>query len=182
MQVLTSFSTFKREALLIFIGTWIAVIKAEALFCRCHENISNVFALEDVPVIKLGKPSIPSECITYNTLNDSSRYWGTRGNNKCDQHLVSGHWYRFMGAAGVMMATYCIPQQSCDSYISGWISGHHPNNAFEKVSGSACMHYGLDCCYYSYNIEIRNCSGYYVYALPSTTQQCNARYCGVNGT
>ena len=24
-----------------------------ALFCRCHENISNVFALEDVPVIKL---------------------------------------------------------------------------------------------------------------------------------
>lgn len=128
------------------------------------------------------EPSIPPECITYNTLNDSSRYWGTRGNNKCDQHLVSGHWYRFMGAAGVMMATYCIPQQSCDSYISGWISGHHPNNAFEKVSGSACMHYGLDCCYYSYNIEIRNCSGYYVYALPPTTQQCNARYCGVNGT
>ena len=81
-----------------------------------------------------------------------------------------------------LLATYCIPQQSCDSCISGWISGHHPNNAFEKVSGSACMHYGLDCCYYSYNIEIRNCSGYYVYALPPTTQQCNARYCGVNGT
>ena len=24
-----------------------------ALFCRCHENISNVFTLDDVPVIKL---------------------------------------------------------------------------------------------------------------------------------
>ena len=48
-----------------------------------------------------------------------------------------------MGAAGVMMATYCIPKQSCDAYLSGWISGHHPNKAYEKVSGSACMHYQI---------------------------------------
>lgn len=128
------------------------------------------------------EPSIPAECTTYNTFNDSSRYWGTRGDSKCDNHLVSGHWYRFMGAAGVMMATYCIPIQSCDAYMSGWINGHHPNKTYEKVSGSACMHYVSDCCYYSYNIEIRNCSGYYVYALLPTIDYCNARYCGVNGT
>lgn len=103
------------------------------------------------------EPTIPAECTTYYTLNDSSRYWSTSGASKCDNHLVSGHWYRFMGAAGVMMATYCIPQYRCNAYMSGWISGNHPSVAYDKVSGTVCMHYTSSCCYTSYSIEIRNC-------------------------
>ena len=78
------------------------------------------------------------------------------------------------------MATRCIPRNRCNSQMSGWISGSNPSVADGKVTRTACMHSSSGCCthYYS-SVEIRNCSGFYVYNLPPTST-CNSRYCGVN--
>ncbi|RMX47718.1 hypothetical protein pdam_00012356 [Pocillopora damicornis] len=123
--------------------------------------------------------STPAECTSYTTLSESSRYWINTGGSECDNHLTHT-WYRFSGAAGIMMATRCIPRNRCNSQMSGWISGSNPSVADGKVTRTACMHSSSGCCthYYS-SVEIRNCSGFYVYNLPPTST-CNSRYCGVN--
>ena len=65
--------------------------------------------------------------------------------------------------------------------MAGWISGgDHPTVAYETVTRTACMHWSTSCCYNSYTIEIRNCSGFYVYMLKKPSD-CDQRYCGVNG-
>ena len=78
-----------------------------------------------------------------------------------------------------MMATRCIPRNRCNSQMSGWISGSNPRVAYEKVTTTACMHSSSSCCNYAFTVEIRNCSGFYVYKLPPTST-CSLRYCGVN--
>lgn len=79
-----------------------------------------------------------------------------------------------------MMATRCIPRNRCNSQMSGWISGSNPSVADGKVTRTACMHSSSGCCTYYYSsVEIRNCSGFYVYNLPPTST-CHSRYCGVN--
>ena len=80
------------------------------------------------------------------------------------------------------MATHCIPRQSCNSRMVGWIGGgDHPTIAYQKVTRTVYMHHKSSCHYLSYpGTDIRNCSGFYVYKLKSTTT-CFQRYCGVNG-
>ncbi|XP_078351531.1 uncharacterized protein LOC144636245 [Oculina patagonica] len=130
-------------------------------------------------------PAIPAECSSsvYNELNEANRYWSNDdlgGSTLCDTDtIVSNQWYRFTGAAGTMMATYCIPKESCNTHRTAWINGDHPNVAYGLVSTTVCMHWGLRCCDKSYPVDIRNCSGYYVYKLQYPSS-CSERYCGVN--
>ncbi|KAJ7330799.1 hypothetical protein OS493_021733 [Desmophyllum pertusum] len=77
-----------------------------------------------------------------------------------------------------MMASYCIPHSTCNTEMVGWVSGAHPTAAYELVTRTACMHYTSGCCQTNYPVEIRNCSGFYVYKLQPTGS--NQRYCGVN--
>ena len=126
---------------------------------------------------------IPTECnpSQYQELNESDRYWKhSAGKLLCDNHIASGQWYRFTGAAGTMMATYCIPKKSCKTYFVGWINGNHPSEAYQLVSATTCFHWKLDCCAWSRPIRIRNCSGYYIYELQNLLF-CHYRYCGVSG-
>ena len=128
---------------------------------------------------------VPDECTSYNVFNEPGRYWSSTGHSMiCDDNLASDHdgWYRFEGAAGIMMATHCIPIQSCNSHMAGWIGGgDHPSSAYQKVTRTAYMHYGSSCENVAYpETEIRNCSGFYVYKLQSVNG-CYQRYCGVNG-
>ena len=130
-------------------------------------------------------PGIPAECTPsgYNELNEANRYWRYNdGSIYCDDdNITDNQWYRFTGDAGTMMATYCIPQSTCNTEMTGWISGgDHPSTAYETVTRSVCMHWGASCCYTSYPVDIRNCSGFYVYKLQKPTS-CSQRYCGVNG-
>ena len=123
---------------------------------------------------------IPAECSQYKELNEADRYWKySIGGLHCDTHIASGQWYRFTGAAGRMMATYCIPKRSCDTLAPGWIKGNHPSEAYQLASATVCFHWNSNCCERSFPVQIRNCSGYYVYELQKT--DCHYRYCGVNG-
>ncbi|RMX43629.1 hypothetical protein pdam_00023621 [Pocillopora damicornis] len=126
--------------------------------------------------------AVPGECKSYNVLNEPGRYWSSTGHPlSCDKNLTSGGWYRFQGPAGKMMATHCIPRQSCNSRMVGWIGGgDHPTIAYQKVTRTVYMHHKSSCQFLSYpGTDIRNCSGFYVYKLKSTTT-CFQRYCGVN--
>ena len=124
---------------------------------------------------------MPAECTGYIELNEAERYWKqSTGNFSCDNLIESGKWYRFTGAAGRMMATYCIPKGSCNSRAVGWIDGNHPSEAYQLVSATVCFHWNSNCCAWSRPVQIRNCSGYYIYRLQKTVF-CLNRYCGVNG-
>ena len=129
--------------------------------------------------------SIPAECSPsqYQELNEADRYWNASVKSylACDKNFSThGAWYRFAGAAGSMMAPYCIPKQSCITHGAGWINGSHPSEAYQLVSTNACFHWGSNCCVKSSPVQIRNCSGYYVYKLQKP-ETCYYRYCGVNG-
>ena len=130
--------------------------------------------------------SIPAECTSsgYAELNEPNRYWSNDagGTKYCDFYAItSNQWYRFTGDAGTMMANYCIPKSSCNSDMAGWISGgSHPTVADGAITRTACMHWFSSCCYYAYTVEIRNCSGFYVYKLQQPGS-CYIRYCGVKG-
>lgn len=130
-------------------------------------------------------PGIPAECTPsgYQELNEASRYWSyDDGNVHCDaDNITDNRWYRFTGEAGTMMAAYCIPQSTCNTHMTGWIDGgDHPSTAYETVTRTVCMHWSSSCCYTSYSVEIRNCSGFYVYKLQKPSG-CSERYCGVQG-
>lgn len=127
----------------------------------------------------------PLACLPqgYTELNEANRHWSydDGANLACDRDLIiSDQWYRFTGAAGVMMASHCIPQKSCNTHMAGWINGAHPTELYETVSATACFHWNSDCCYVSYSVRIRKCSGFYVYKLQAPGG-CYKRYCGVNG-
>ena len=130
--------------------------------------------------------NIINECISpgYTELTEANRYWSNNagGTRYCDHNsITSDQWYRFTGDAGTMMASYCIPKSSCNSDMAGWISGGgHPTVADGAVTRTACMHWFSYCCYYVYTIQIRNCSGFYVYKL-KRPGSCYIRYCGVKG-
>ena len=132
-------------------------------------------------VFQLETDFMPAECTGYVELNEAERYWKqSTGNFSCDNLIESGKWYRFTGAAGRMMATYCIPKGSCNSRAVGWIDGNHPSEAYQLVSATVCFHWNSNCCAWSRPVQIRNCSGYYIYRLQKTVF-CLNRYCGVNG-
>lgn len=129
--------------------------------------------------------STPTECrpSVYNELNEVNRYWKVRiFDDTCDGvPKNSDQWYRFTGNAGTMMATHCIPKYSCTKINPGWINGDHPNVAYHLVSRTLCIHAYSSCCHKSYQVDIRNCSGYYVYKFESPSE-CSERHCGVKGS
>ena len=70
--------------------------------------------------------SLPTECSPsqYQELNEADRYWNAsvKPYLACDKNFSThGAWYRFTGAAGSMMAPYCIPKKSCITHGAGWI-------------------------------------------------------------
>lgn len=127
--------------------------------------------------------SVFDECLHYEELDDESRAASVqRGNTlKCDQKdLVTPKWYRFTGAAGTMMPTSCVPKHYCGTHAPGWLSGSHPTKVGETVNGKVCFHWSNNCCLWHANIQIKKCSGFYVYKL-ARTPACWLRYCGNAG-
>ena len=142
--------------------------------------------MSTVSKINSSIPGIPAECnsTTYIELNETNRYWSYDDGSSayyCDSDtIVSDKWYRFTGAAGTMMAPYCIPKRTCNTYQPLWLNGAHPSVVYQSVARTACGHYSSSCCYRSYSVVVQNCSGFYVYRLRRPSG-CHQRYCGVNG-
>ena len=120
-----------------------------------------------------------AQCISYTLLNESDRTtssYGSYGTGKCDSGL-STKWYRLSARAGATMPESCVPMYLCGTYVTGWLNGKHPTVREGVVSRQVCFNLWHDCCYWSRNIRIRNCGGFYLYELKAAPY-CPARYCG----
>ena len=123
-------------------------------------------------------PFALSECQNYGTLNSANRkITYTIYHGYCDSSIGPG-WFRFDGAAGKRMASSCPPTHRCGTAAPGWLSGGHPSVADGQVSRTVCFPWTGSCCYWSINIQVRNCGSYHVYYLSGTPNGCDLRYCG----
>ena len=127
-------------------------------------------------------PLLHSECYYYSYLTEEERSMGyynrSNGYLICDYFLPFG-WYRFGGAAGTEMPTSCVGQYRCGTRSPGWLNGSHPRATDGIVRAKVCFHTNSDCCLWSANIRVRNCSGFYVYEFVSMPT-CYS-YCGNGG-
>ncbi|CAH3133155.1 unnamed protein product, partial [Porites lobata] len=122
------------------------------------------------------------ECQNYASLNSYKRKitYSYSNGSYCDSGIGPG-WFRFEGSAGTRMPTSCPPTLRCNTYATGWLNGTHPTVADGQVSRQVCFHGRSNCCNWSTNIKVRNCSSYYVYYLSGTPGGlCDIRYCGTN--
>ena len=122
-----------------------------------------------------------SECQEYEILNNPDRkitYKNYSRHPDCDNGIGPG-WFRFEGTAGKRMPTLCPPKFRCGTHAPAWLNGEHPTVADGQVTRKVCFHWTSDCCYWSTDIEVRNCGSYYVYYL-SGTPACWLRYCGTD--
>lgn len=125
--------------------------------------------------------STEKECLDYSTLtsaNRSSSYSlpAVGSSASCDSDLTP-QWYRFLFPAGVQMASSHVPPQKCATVLSGWLESKQPKMTDGIVNGKVCFSLGLNKCYRSQTIQVRNCGRFYVYKL-QPTRSCPMRYCG----
>ena len=77
------------------------------------------------------------------------------------------------------MVDNCIPVRKCSSDLTGWLNGEHPTFADSIVGREVCFHGLLNCCYWTVQIRVRECQGYYVYELNlSPTERVNVTLSG----
>ncbi|KAL9967107.1 hypothetical protein ACROYT_G025275 [Oculina patagonica] len=158
--------------------------------CRYSNNIkvkncSGYFVYElqkppNCPLRYCGNAGAVDGCKNYTVLSEADRAQGNAvANNSCDGDLVTG-WYRFQGAAGDRMPDTCVLQYRCGIMAPGWLNGAHPTVAEGVVTRKVCYSFWDDCCYWSNNIKVQNCGGYFVYELQRPPGYY-LRYCGNAG-
>ena len=65
----------------------------------------------------------------------------------------------------------------CGSATSGWLDGAHPTTYLDTVIRTVCFSYITNICWRSTDVEIKICSGFYLYKLKDVPA-CNSKYCG----
>lgn len=82
-------------------------------------------------------------CEKYTVLDSVDRSVGYSKQNQihCDWRDISKGWYRFMGAAGNMMPTSCVPMNRCGTHAPGWLKSRHPTLYQGIVIGQVCYHW-----------------------------------------
>lgn len=122
--------------------------------------------------------TLPRQCSSYTTNNDSTRNIASGPGSLCDNTLATG-WYRFMGGAGKYLVTTYVSRDTCTTYYGGSYNGSLPSTVGATTYGTLCLNKDGYLCYAPWSgsvIGVTNCSDYYVYYLTPTTN-CNSRYC-----
>ena len=120
--------------------------------------------------------------VEYITIDDPRRSTAYRsGSGKlCDRGIIlEDVWYRFSSEAGDEIPTTLPKLGSCDTAVPIWINGVNPTVKDGIVTRKACAdrpHGKPRGCSVSYNIRVRNCSGFYIYQLKKPLQ-CYFAYC-----
>jgi hypothetical protein len=88
------------------------------------------------------------------------------------------NWYRFTNAAGTQLVSMPPNTGSCGALYPAWYNGTYPSTPGATISSIVCVHAsGILCSpLYPISISVTNCSGFYVFYLPSATNG-NIRYC-----
>ena len=75
------------------------------------------------------------------------------------------------------MVDNCIPVRKCSSDLTGCLNGEHPTFVDSIVGREVCFHGLLNCCYWTIQILVRECQGYYVYELNLSPTERFSRHC-----
>ncbi|XP_044181282.1 uromodulin-like isoform X1 [Acropora millepora] len=124
---------------------------------------------------------IPDECQNYQVLSNADRKVTNDDTPLLCDNTLGPAWFRFQGDAGTKMPTSCIPSSKCGTHATGWLNGTHPETHEGKVTRQVCFSFS-SCCYWSVNIQVKNCSGYYLYYISGTPSRntCHLRFCGTD--
>ena len=135
-------------------------------------------------------PALPAGCEDYKWLNNPKRkttYSTPSGEWKCDKsgqsHTTSDWqgpgWYRISPSIGTKIPTSPTEEDHCGTATTGWISGGSTPGLGQTINAKACFvsKYFDNDCYWSSNVEIRNCRDYLLYYLPDTPADCYLSYC-----
>ena len=121
-----------------------------------------------------------SECQNYQSLNAADRKITYTTYHGYDDYTISKGWYRFEGAAGTRLPTWCTPGNRCGTSATSWLSNGHPSVADGRVSRQVCFSLAGNCYFGGCkSIRVRNCSSFYVYELVGTLHR-GYRYCGTD--
>ena len=115
-------------------------------------------------------------CNSYSTLTGTCRLVScVTSSSLCDSDLKY-KWYRFVKNAGTSLPEICPPTNRCKANAPGWLNGKHPTVEDGEVTRTVCFNKDGSCCWQTRQVNIYNCSGFYVYKLPPT-HRCSLRYC-----
>ena len=117
------------------------------------------------------------ECQNYQVLSNADRKVTNHASPLLCDKALGPAWFRFQGDAGTKMPTSCIPPNRCGTHAAGWLNGAHPREHEGKQTRQACFSWRSGCCQWSVNIQVQNCSGYYLYYINGTYpgHLCNLR-------
>ncbi|XP_059818007.1 oncoprotein-induced transcript 3 protein-like [Hypanus sabinus] len=120
-------------------------------------------------------------CVNHTVLDqpwrstDCSNTECTGGQWMDDGNLELG-WYRFNSSGGWKIPETVVPQYRCSGEKPGWLNGPHPNVGEGEVSRTVCFASSGSTCHWRLWINMKNCSGYFVYRLWPTAWS-NAVFC-----
>ena len=77
------------------------------------------------------------------------------------------------------MVTTCEDMLRCGADFGAWLKEDHPTVDEGTVTRKVCISRFGDCCDRSVDIQVKNCSSYYIYKLKSPGV-CDTRYCGTD--
>ncbi len=124
---------------------------------------------------------IPDVCVGYIELDDATRHVsfndGKGGVGLCDDSLPEA-WYRFVGDAGVALATSPPGIYACGTDAAGWMTEPLPAPGEGIVDRSVCFQF-LQPCEWEVPIRAAHCGSYWVFEL-GPTPSCKLRFCGAD--
>ncbi|XP_068716609.1 uromodulin-like [Montipora foliosa] len=125
---------------------------------------------------------IPDECQNYQVLSNADRKTTNGASTLYCDNTLGPAWFRFQGNAGTRIPNWCVPENRCGTHATGWLNGAHPLEHEGKVTRTVCFNYYSNCCNWSVNIQVQNCSGYYLYYISGTysSNPCHLRYCSTD--
>ncbi|XP_016522325.1 receptor-type tyrosine-protein phosphatase H-like, partial [Poecilia formosa] len=166
------FSAFK---LILFIFCFVPLVIFEEPCSSCQCCPSGTDCITTNIVVQCIDP-----CATYTVVNDA---WRSTENTDysvlhCDQNIVWSGWYRFyLGQTSAQMPEKCVAERRCGTDVPLWITEPHPVQLNEIVNRTVCNAWLGSCCFFpTHTIQIKLCSGYYVYKLQQPSV-CHLAYC-----
>ena len=90
-------------------------------------------------------------------------------------------WYRMAEPAGTTIPEEPVDSSHCNTFVTGWLNGHHPATAGETINGKVCFNYEGNTCDYETQIQIKHCTSYYLYYLVEAPNDFS-RYCSTSTT
>ncbi|XP_054906944.1 uncharacterized protein LOC129373194 [Poeciliopsis prolifica] len=159
----------------VFLQTTSLVSVAAASCTGCECCASGTECITTNGVVECLDP-----CATYTVVKDAWR--STENTDRtviyCDRNIVWSGWYRFyLGQTSAQIPEKCTAENRCGTHATLWINGTHPVQINEIVTRNVFGSWSGSCfAFASMTIQVKVCSGYYVYKVQLPVS-CSLAYC-----